>query len=210
VPLLERGTPRPVPFCYTCDVRGDSLRDLYAKTLALLGLGLLGVAGALVDYWPVSGQIPTVEAVLALPAGLTLPAVSPSTSPFEPVADSHRVASPAEVVAEVPALEAPDGMAELVEGPAPALGTPLPPSLAVESAAPGAMPVSVLDLIPPVITASEAMPNTPVPAVVSAQNGDNRFAGAAKTIGRAGARAGGAVASGFGAVASAVGHVFRW
>lgn len=34
-------------------VRGDSRRDLYSKTLALCGLGVLAGAGALVDYWPV-------------------------------------------------------------------------------------------------------------------------------------------------------------
>jgi hypothetical protein len=33
-------------------VRGDSLRDLYAKTLALLGLGMLAGTAALVDSWP--------------------------------------------------------------------------------------------------------------------------------------------------------------
>jgi hypothetical protein len=41
-------------------VRGDSLRDLYAKTLAVLGLGLLAGAGAAVDYWPVGSAAPTV------------------------------------------------------------------------------------------------------------------------------------------------------
>jgi len=47
-------------------VRGDSLRDLYAKTLALLGLGLLAAVGALVDYWPVGVGVPQVAA-LGLP-----------------------------------------------------------------------------------------------------------------------------------------------
>jgi hypothetical protein len=41
-------------------VRGDSLRDLYAKTLAVLGLGLLAGAGAIVDYWPVNGTLPAL------------------------------------------------------------------------------------------------------------------------------------------------------
>jgi hypothetical protein len=39
-------------------VRGDSLRDLYAKTLALVGLGMLAGTGALVDYWPVGTRLP--------------------------------------------------------------------------------------------------------------------------------------------------------
>ena len=33
-------------------MRGDSLRDLYAKVIAVVGLGVLAGAGALVDYWP--------------------------------------------------------------------------------------------------------------------------------------------------------------
>jgi hypothetical protein len=175
-----------------------------------MGLGLLGVAGALVDYWPVRNDMPTVADVLALPADPSVPVLSSSTtSPFEFVSDHHRRSAPAAETADLAPLEAPDGATEFLDGPV-SLGAPMPPSLAVESATPGAMPVSVLDLIPPVITASEAMPNTPVPAVVSAQNGDNRFTGAAKSIGRAGAKAGGAVASGFATMASAVGHVFRW
>jgi hypothetical protein len=47
-------------------VRGDSVRDLYAKTLAVMGLGLLAGAGAVVDYWPVGDTMPAVRAA-ALP-----------------------------------------------------------------------------------------------------------------------------------------------
>lgn len=48
-------------------MRGDSLRDFYAKTLAVLGLGLLAGAGAMVDYWPTGSGVPLVDAV-KLPA----------------------------------------------------------------------------------------------------------------------------------------------
>jgi hypothetical protein len=41
-------------------VRGDSLRDLYAKALALAGLAVLAGAGALFDYWPVSNDFPRI------------------------------------------------------------------------------------------------------------------------------------------------------
>ena len=39
-------------------MRGDSLRDFYAKTLAVLGLGLIAGAGAIVDYWPAEMRLP--------------------------------------------------------------------------------------------------------------------------------------------------------
>lgn len=45
-------------------MRGDSLRDLYAKTLALAGLGVLAGAGVLVDYWPVGLNLPRVTSAL--------------------------------------------------------------------------------------------------------------------------------------------------
>ena len=49
-------------------MRGDSVRDLYAKTLAVMGLGLLAGAGAVVDYWPVGGTMPAVrQAALPTP-----------------------------------------------------------------------------------------------------------------------------------------------
>jgi hypothetical protein len=60
-------------------VRGDSVRDRYAKGLALLGLALLAGAGALVDYWPTRGQLP-----LAPPAERRtgLPAVTEARDPL--------------------------------------------------------------------------------------------------------------------------------
>lgn len=44
-------------------MRGDSLRDFYAKTLALMGLALLAGVGAAVDYWPVSSPLPSIASV---------------------------------------------------------------------------------------------------------------------------------------------------
>ena len=48
-------------------MRGDSIRDLYAKTLALLGLGVLAGTGALVDYWPSGVRLPVIESALGQP-----------------------------------------------------------------------------------------------------------------------------------------------
>lgn len=55
-------------------MRGDSLRDLYAKTLALFGLALLAGVGALVDYWP-SGPLPAVQSPAPV-APRSLPALT--------------------------------------------------------------------------------------------------------------------------------------
>ena len=57
-------------------MRGDSLRDLYAKTLALFGLALLAGVGALVDYWPASGALPAVASPGMTPAPAALPSVA--------------------------------------------------------------------------------------------------------------------------------------
>ena len=46
-------------------MRGDSRLDLYAKSLALIGLASLGVAGALIDYWPGATPLPVTAAVNA-------------------------------------------------------------------------------------------------------------------------------------------------
>jgi len=49
-------------------VRGDSRQDLYAKALALLGLGVLAGAGALVDYWPADLDVPRAASALVRPS----------------------------------------------------------------------------------------------------------------------------------------------
>ena len=54
-------------------MRGDSLRDLYAKTLALFGLALLAGVGALVDYWPASGALPVVASPMPGSVPVRLP-----------------------------------------------------------------------------------------------------------------------------------------
>ena len=57
-------------------MRGDSLRDLYAKTLALFGLALLAGVGALVDYWPASGALPVVASPTPGPIPVRLPSLA--------------------------------------------------------------------------------------------------------------------------------------
>src|SRR5262249_25621578 len=49
-------------------MRGDSVRDFYAKALALLGLAVLAGTGALVDYWPTGFALPDTSSALRLPA----------------------------------------------------------------------------------------------------------------------------------------------
>lgn len=46
-------------------MRGDSLRDFYAKALALVGLGALAGVGAAVDYWPTATPVPAVASAFS-------------------------------------------------------------------------------------------------------------------------------------------------
>lgn len=56
-------------------MRGDSRIDFYAKSLALVGLGLLGATGAAIDYWPGDVRLPRVATI---PATLVTPSVQTS------------------------------------------------------------------------------------------------------------------------------------
>lgn len=62
-------------------MRGDSLRDLYAKTLALMGLGVLAGAGALVDFWPAGVRLIPVSSALRLPDAADQTPVVPLPAP---------------------------------------------------------------------------------------------------------------------------------
>lgn len=86
-------------------MRGDSLRDFYAKTLAVLGLGLIAGAGAVVDYWPTGLRMPAASSpsiaritVPALPQNLNQKVPEPTfvvSREAEPVASTGRVRWPA-------------------------------------------------------------------------------------------------------------------
>jgi len=93
--------------CYNVLVRGDSLRDLYAKTLAVLGLSVLAGVGALVDYWP---------------AGIRYPVVASTFSPSTLLPSPLTVAS-ARVVPPAPVSRATPVRARQEQSPAPELAT---------------------------------------------------------------------------------------
>jgi hypothetical protein len=67
-------------------VRGDSRRDLYAKTLALCGLGVLAGAGAVVDYWPVGVRFPAIAPLMDQRAPLVQPIMQ--SADFQPIESS--------------------------------------------------------------------------------------------------------------------------
>ena len=62
-------------------MRGDSLRDFYAKTLALTGSGTLAVVGALVDSWPGSPALAPVPTPTSAGTALALLAANPVPDP---------------------------------------------------------------------------------------------------------------------------------
>jgi hypothetical protein len=136
-------------------VRGDSIRDLYAKALALFGLGLLAGIGALVDYWPTRAALPFVAPLtprvdLAFaaqpgPADLLSAAVQPPP-PARPAITGFR---------PLPAIR--PGAAALPMGSPVTLAAPAPPAatapaapliaLASEPAAPA--PSAQMIILPP-------------------------------------------------------------
>jgi hypothetical protein len=63
-------------------VRGDSRRDLYSKTLALCGLGVLAGAGALVDYWPVGVRFYVPASPAMSTPSVELASAAPSDDPL--------------------------------------------------------------------------------------------------------------------------------
>lgn len=117
-------------------MRGDSIRDLYAKTLALLGLGVLAGTGALVDYWPTSGgELPAAASVFVRPeATRVLPAPDPKApvlrpSPVQSVATAASTASEELQIPVLPVRASADFVVVqtlALAGPPPAELTPSP------------------------------------------------------------------------------------
>jgi hypothetical protein len=100
-------------------MRGDSLRDLYAKTLALLGLGVLAGTGALVDYWPAGIRLPVIE------TGLPQPELSLALAVPEQVEPQLRVASARRAVQRLPAVSPAVDLAALIPEPRFELSEPM-------------------------------------------------------------------------------------
>jgi hypothetical protein len=74
-------------------VRGASLRDFYAKSVALAGLAVLAGLGALVDYWPAQLDVPQVASVIVRPAAPATRGI-PAAPPVRLALDTVTHASP--------------------------------------------------------------------------------------------------------------------
>ncbi len=139
---------------------------MYAKGLALLGLGMLAGAGALVDYWPTRGALPTVapltprydlaRAGLAMPADL-LSATVPSSLPARPAASDVR---PLPVISVNAAAATAIGTPVTMAAPS-SIASPAAPVLALAAQPAVPMVTARLIILPPLATpvsASAAWP----------------------------------------------------
>jgi hypothetical protein len=163
-------------------VRGDSIRDLYAKVLAIAGLGVLAGIGALVDYWPSGNNVPAI-----LAAGVPRPEVpvpTPATvaaaydinnaAPVAAVAMTRRVRATAQPVALEPvAPTAAHGALPMGHAVALNLPAPVPMPVPVTAAPATAAPAETIALPPPpVVDTVHSAPRVPtfVPTLVSTES----------------------------------------
>ena len=208
--------------CYTGLVRGDSRQDLYAKFLALAGLGLLAGVGALVDYWPTDVRVPRAANTVA-----RLPAPAHALSvPRNPVTTLAVAVTPARVarrsVSDVQSSDSVVSMSDLVSTPGAtpiAFATPSAPAgLDVASGVANTVPAQPVTLTDPVrYSASDDSFAEPLRQFSPGQQvADTSFFGdafraaggsiatAGGSIATAGAKAGESVAGAFRAAAGAV------
>lgn len=191
-------------------MRGDSLRDRYAKGLALLGLGMLASAGAVVDYWPTVGRLPLVPPVereilaqVQQPARDPLAIVIPTQSKTTRLATVSRarpipVGVPAISVAEPPVLAGQPValVAPLVAAAEPVLSPAEPLATLASAEAPTQIGAASSLILPPLVTSRQA-----VDWPAEADHDGFPIPGAVKTAGasilRTSARAGASVFDAF-------------
>ena len=195
-------------------MRGDSIRDFYAKAMAVAGLGMLAGVGALVDYWPTPLGVPHVPSVHA-----RFGAVGPLTlaAPADVPVTIDRPAAPRAVLASLPvstadatSLQAVTSAVLETEPPASAVSEPVAESLAVQSALNlPAAPVSLSDLPPAAAPTVSAAMLTDLPHMVAAvDDSDGILTGAFKKTGSSIATAGTKAGSGLATAARVVGGAF--
>jgi hypothetical protein len=209
-------------------MRGDSLRDFYAKALALVGLGTLASVGALVDYWPSPViEIPRVAGLTAKAAGPAVPRAAdlPIINTFTPlVAGRPSGARVATVVAltepVVLSPEVSEALMTAVLGSAPVSPAPVPDAIDVMPIGPldeTAMPGTRVRLSsPPVATVAledlgqRSLPEPPKPAAASTSDGiTGVFRKTGSSLATVGIRTGSTIVGAFRAVGGAVGGAFR-
>jgi hypothetical protein len=200
-------------------MRGDSVRDLYAKLLVLSGLALLAGFGALVDYWPADLGVPSIanlrvrpmslgtERVIAVPDSLTFAAV-PRPQRSRPVN-----VVPAPVAGDVtePIVE-PDPSATIDTVPEP----PPPVPLAVLPVEPAALFAPAVEISAPAVSTlafDRHLTSMTLPTVrTAAPSSDGLLKRTGATLATAGAMTGAVVGGAFttvgGAVTGAVKGVF--
>jgi hypothetical protein len=193
-------------------MRGDSLRDFYAKALALVGLGTLASVGALVDYWPGQVDIPRVAGVTtrallpSLPRAADLPLVArvtPARTPLAPRAVPAVIAVSTDIAQMLDRWDVLDVGAL---GTAPQLATVPPPTDY------DVMPIAEMDLAvnavrlasPPVaMVALEDRPvnypqvSAPAPAAASADGITGMFRKTGSSLAAVGAKTGSTIIGAF-------------
>ncbi len=158
-------------------MRGDSRQDLYAKSLAIVGLGLLAGIGALVDYWPTDVRVPhPANVVVRIPSPARAIAVPPTMPVIEHAVATVRRARPATTpVASLPvavvASLVPAALTTL-SAPPPAVAQVVPPAVAL---APPAREVALS--LPPAAPGSEGVDTTedPLRQFSSGSSSDDSF-----------------------------------
>ena len=201
-------------------MRGDSLRDFYAKTLALTGLGALAVVGALVDSWPGAPSLapvptPAAGTALALLTANPVPDPAADETPARPrvrgqatrtVVLASYAGSPALDVESLALLSTDRGGDTATE----VLSYQLEPHLAVVPAVQGAGvevllgdPTPTAAVVPEVVAMSE----DPIATAEIDEARDGLITGAFKTAGssivKGGAKTGASVKAGFRMLSSA-------
>jgi len=190
-------------------MRGDSIRDLYAKSLALLGLGVLAGAGALVDYWPRLSVVMPAPGVTQsgeqLALALPVPALEPPVLRTPVVERRVPEPEPVPVVPVYPSL-ALDRSIGLTGGEAVSLGVPPRQPLPAVAVLASSRGEEVLLSRPAEFTAT-TVARLAAPVMPVAENDGDGWAGPFKrtgtSIAKTSVKTGAAIVSAFGRLSSA-------